>query len=103
MLHTHTQFIHKLILSALSPLDRCSIMSSSKPTIDVDVFKEVISDMTQQINTNLTTLNTKVDTITTRLDLQDAKINDLNQRVEKLEVAKYYPNHKRQKQHWRNH
>ena len=66
-------------------------MSSSKPTIDVDVFKEVISDMKQQINTNLITLITKVATITTRLDLQDAKLNDLNQRVEKLEVAKSPP------------
>ena len=47
--------------------------------------------MTQQINTNLTTLITKVDSITTRLDLQDAKLNDLNQRVEKLEVAKSPP------------
>ena len=87
MLHTHTQFIHKLILSALSPLDRCSIMSSSKPIIDADVFKEAISDMKQQINTNLITLITKVATITTRIDPQDAKLNDLNQRVEKLEVA----------------
>ena len=64
-------------------------MSSSKPMINVDVFKEIISDMTLQINTNLTTLNTKVDTITTRLDLQDAKINDLNQIVEKLEKQSY--------------
>ena len=30
-----------------------------------------------------------MDTITTRLDLQDAKINDLNQRVEKLEKQSY--------------
>ena len=71
-------------------------MSSSKPTIDVDVFKELISDMTQQINTNITTtntnltaLNTKIDTITTHLNLQDEKINDLNQRVEKLEKQSY--------------
>ena len=91
MLHTHTQLFYKLILSALSPLDRCSIMSSSKLIIDVDVFKEVISDMKQQINTNLITLITKVATITTRIDPQDAKLNDLNQRVEKLEVAKSPP------------
>ena len=45
--------------------------------------------MTLQINTNLTTLNTKVDTITSRLNLQDAKINDLNQRVEHLEKQSY--------------
>ena len=71
-------------------------MSLSKPTIEVDVFKELISDMTQQINTNITTtntnltaLNTKIDTITTRLNLQDEKINDLNQRVEKLEKQSY--------------
>ena len=71
-------------------------MSSSKPTIDVDVFKELISDMTQQINTNLTTtntslttLNTKIDNITIHLNLQDEKINDLNQRVEKLEKQSY--------------
>ena len=47
--------------------------------------------MKQQINTNLITLITKVATITTRIDPQDAKLNDLNQRVEKLEVAKSPP------------
>ena len=66
-------------------------MSSSKPIIDADVFKEAISDMKQQINTNLITLITKVATITTRIDLEDAKLNNLNQRVEKLEVAKSPP------------
>ena len=64
-------------------------MNSSKPTIDVDIFKELISDMTQQINTNLNNINTKVDTITTRLNIQDTKINDLNQRVENLEKQSY--------------
>ena len=37
------------------------------------------------MNTNLNNLNTKVDNITNCLNAQDLKINDLGQRVEKLE------------------
>ena len=56
-----------------------------EPSIGVDVFKEIMNDMTQQLNTNLINLNTKVDNITNRLNAQDLKINDLGQRVETLE------------------
>ena len=59
--------------------------NKSQPTIGVDVFKEIVNDMTQQLNTNLINLNTKVDKITNRLNAQDLKINDLGQRVETLE------------------
>ena len=62
-----------------------SRISGDKPTIGVDVFKEIINDMTQQLNTNLINLNTKVDNITNCLNAQDLKINDLGQRVETLE------------------
>ena len=78
---------HKLIQTTHSPFDLCSAMSGNKsePTIGVDVFKELINDMTQQLNTNLNNLNTKVDNITNRLNSQDLRINDLGQRVETLE------------------
>ena len=59
--------------------------NKSEPTIGVDIFKELINDMTQQLNTNLNNLNTKVDNITNRLNAQDLKINNLGQRVETLE------------------
>ena len=50
----------------------------------MDIFKEIMNDMTQQLNTNLINLNTKVDNITNRLNAQDLKINDLGQMVETL-------------------
>ena len=82
----------KLIQSTHSPLDLCSAMSGNKsePTIGVDVFKGLINDMTQQLNTNLINLNTKVDNITNRLNAQDIKINNLDQRVETLEKQLTY-------------
>ena len=64
--------------------------NKSEPTIGVDIFKELINDMTQQLNTNLINLNTKVDNITNHLNAQDIKINNLDQRVETLEKQLTY-------------
>ena len=44
--------------------------NKSEPTIEVDIFKELINDMTNQLNTNLVNLNTKVDNITKHLHNQ---------------------------------
>ena len=59
-------------------------MSGNKPepTIGVDIFKELINDMKNELKTDL---GTKIDNINTHLNAQDLKINDLGQRVEKLE------------------
>ena len=51
-------------------------------TIGVDVFKELINDMKNTLETNL---GTKIDNINTRINKQDLEINDLGQRVENLE------------------
>ena len=59
--------------------------NKSEPTIGVDIFKELINDMKNELNINLVNVNTKLDNITTRLNSQDLKINDLGQRVESLE------------------
>ena len=59
--------------------------STSTPTIGVDIFKELINGMKNEINTNLVNDNAKLDSITTRIHYQELKINDLGQRVESLE------------------
>ena len=59
--------------------------SQSAPMIGVDIFKELINDMKNELNTNLVNVNTKLDNITTRINYQDLKISDLGQRVESLE------------------
>ena len=61
--------------------------NKSEPTIGVEIFKELINDMKNELNTNL---GTKLDNITTRLNSQDLKINDLGQRVETLEKHRTY-------------
>ena len=53
-----------------------------EPIIGADIFKELINDMKNKLETNL---GTKIDNINTRLIEQDLKINDLGQRVEKLD------------------
>ena len=64
-----------------------SRMSGSKTeqTIGVDIFKELINDMKNELKTQNSELGTKIDSINTRLNAQDLRINDLGQRVETLE------------------
>ena len=60
-------------------------MSASAPTIGVDIFKELINDMKNELNTNLVNVNAKLDSLTTHIHYQDMEISDLGQRVEPLE------------------
>merc|ERR1712082_322597 len=57
-------------------------MSGEAPTIGVDIFKDLINEMNNELKTDL---GTKIDNINTRLNHQDQKISDLGQRVENLE------------------
>ena len=62
---------------------------ASAPTIGVDIFKEQINAMENEINTNinqnLVNVTATMDKIATRIQQQDLKICDLEQRVETLE------------------
>ena len=57
-------------------------MSGTAPTIGVDVFKDLINEMKNELKTDL---GSKVDNINACLNNQYQKINYLGQRVENLE------------------
>ena len=67
-------------------------MSGAAPTIGVDVFKDLINEIkndlksqNSDLKTDLGTMGTKLDNINARLNNQDLRISDLGQRVETLE------------------
>jgi len=64
--------------------------NQSAPTIGVDIFKELINYMKNELNTNVVNVNAKLDSITTRIHYQDLMISDLGQQVESLEKHHTY-------------
>ena len=56
-------------------------MSGTGPMIGVNIFKDLINEMKNELKTDL---GSKIDDINARLNTQDKKINDLGQRVKNL-------------------